>query len=130
MEKKNNLHLTGKLIEKFNDDFKGKDGNTKKRVVFVVSWNNEYRDVETAFTAYGKSIDFIDTISIGSTVNVNAEIVSRKYKDRYYTDAVCTYVNGVDEQTDVDFPPEKEIRTNKNSGADEAPVAETDDLPF
>jgi hypothetical protein len=53
---------------------------------FCVNNGQEYKNT-LAIEAFGKSVDFVNGINVGDTVQVEFEVSSSEFKDRWFTKA-------------------------------------------
>jgi hypothetical protein len=81
--------LTGKIIEILpTEEGTSKAGKPWKKLVFAIDTGDEWNNI-SAFTLFGddKVDSFLKFNKVGQNVNVDYNLSSRKYENRYYTEA-------------------------------------------
>lgn len=78
----NTLTITGKIIEIGHAE----QGETWQRQSFVIRMEDKYiKDI--AFNVWNKNIVYLERCRIGDPVNVYFNLESRKYQDKWFTEA-------------------------------------------
>ncbi|MBN2668992.1 MAG: DUF3127 domain-containing protein [Bacteroidales bacterium] len=104
------LELTGKLIEKFDEQ--AISGSFKKRE-FVVETNENNFTEQIKFELVQDRTDIIDPYQIGETVKVSFNLKGRKWNDKYFVNVQAWRVERVGASgsnynelpADMPFPP-------------------------
>jgi hypothetical protein len=81
--------LTGKIIEILpTEEGTSKAGKPWKKLVFAIDTGEEWNNI-SAFTLFGdeKVDSFLKFNKVGQSVDVDYNLSSRKYENRYYTEA-------------------------------------------
>ena len=123
--------LTGKIVEILpTEEGTSKAGKPWKKLVFAIDTGEQYNNI-SAFTLFGdeKVDNFLKYNKVGQSVDVDYNLSSRKYENRYYTEASAwkvfkaeqdpTAINAAVASVDATFEPAGDL----NSGV-------KDDLPF
>lgn len=122
---------TGKIIEILpTESGTSKAGTPWKKLTFAIDTNEQYNNI-IAFEVFGdeKVENFIKYNKVGRTVEVEYNISSNKWKDRYFTSASAWKISKANdtetamaqaaEMVDSAFPPAGDLNTEDPS-----------DLPF
>jgi len=121
---------TGKIIEILpTEEGTSKAGKAWKKLVFAIDTGEEWNNIK-AFTLFGeeKVDSFLKYNKVGQSVDVDYNLSSRKYENRYYTEASAwkvfkaepdtTAINAATAKIDAAFEPVGDLNTPQ------------DDLPF
>ncbi len=106
--------FTGKLVSKLPVTTYGKEG--KKKGGFVIQTEGKYPK-NVAFTVFEAKLASLDGLTINENVEVDAQVESREWQGKWFTDVIALNVFGVDDAK----PMQEEFRV---------PDKVSDDLPF
>lgn len=138
------LEITGKLIQKLQEEGGvGKTGNNWRKQNFILETLDANYPKKVSIALWGDKVDILSTIIEGTIVTVFADVESREYMGKWYTDvkAYRIDVNGANttpqnttQQQYNNAPRQQQVSTpqNKVTPVDDNFVANnaTDDLPF
>lgn len=84
------MEIKGTFVETKFETFKGKDGNPKEKGTLVVNIPDSQYPYDVAFTVWrDQTLAAIKNITAPAEVTVFFDVKSRKYQDRWFTDAVA-----------------------------------------
>lgn len=99
------VEITGKLIQKLNKQTgQGRGGEWIKQE-FVIETQEQYPR-KVCIAAWGERVPDIQKIEVGNLVKVSANIESREYNGRWYTDVKAWRITAQNADTNNNIPPE------------------------
>jgi len=122
---------TGKIIEILpTETGTSKTGKDWKKLTFAIDTNETYNNI-IAFELFGdeKVDNFLKYNSVGKTVDVEFNISSNKWKDKYFTSASAWKITKAND-TETALNHAKEVIDAAFEPATDLNQEDQDDLPF
>ena len=115
------MELTGKLIEILPTKTGNKDGKEWQSKDFVIETTEQYPK-QICINAFGEKSKLLDNCIIGDSLKVSINILSRKFKENWYTQISAWKIENISSQNDIKSMPSQEFSANGGQ--------EINDLPF